>query len=80
MWNERQRSQKIAIELERLRRELAEQDRSFADLVAESGVSRPEIDEAGRELARHEAASPKEHAPVTQAADAFALVGWVVRG
>lgn len=37
MWNERQRSQKIDFELERIKRDLREQDRELEDLMEACG-------------------------------------------
>ncbi len=44
MWNERQRTQKIGFELERVKRELREQDEQLAELMREHFVSEAELD------------------------------------
>ncbi len=38
MWNERQRAQKIDVELERIKRDLREQDRELGGLMDACGV------------------------------------------
>jgi hypothetical protein len=78
MWNDKQRTQKIAIDLARVKRELADQDRTFAELMREHFVSEEDLAAAGEELA---AQSETEEAPVDDAPARAAFVGaYVVRG
>lgn len=55
MWNERQRTQKIGLELERVKRVLREQDATFEDLMREHFVTRRELEAAGAELEARDA-------------------------
>ena len=54
MWNERQRAQKIDVELERIKRDLREQDRELEDLTdacgAEDGDEKPTTRQANPAL------------------------------
>jgi hypothetical protein len=81
MWNEKQRSQKIAVELERLRRDLAEQERTFADLMREHFVSEEELTAAGAELAAAGVTATEEAQTEDEPTRPNFVVGaYVVRG
>jgi hypothetical protein len=78
MWNERQRTQKIHFELERVKRELREQDEALEELMREHFVTPAELDAADAELSHYvtvDETSPEEMAPRP-----VLLGGYVVRG
>jgi hypothetical protein len=62
MWNERQRTQKIHFELERVKRELREQDEAFEELMRDFDLAPADLDQAEstqseREMPRREPTS-----------------------
>ena len=58
MWNERQRTQKIGFELERVKRELREQHLEMGELMRMCGVTTADLDELEREIANEPPATP----------------------
>ncbi len=74
MWNERQRTQKIGFELERVKRGLRDQDEVFVALMREHFVTDEELAAARTEMDRRRDEAGSE--PAT----ALGVRGYVVRG
>ena len=74
MWNDRQKAQGIDIELARIKREIADQDRELEELMHDHYVTHGELDAlAAKEF---EAAAPSE----TEASAPNFTMSFVVRG
>lgn len=79
MWNDRQKAQKLDIDLARIKRDVADQDREFADLMAEHYVTHKELDAlAAKDREEHEEAAAREStapAPVLDSGKRFVVRG-----
>ena len=69
MWNERQRTQKIGFELERVKRELREQHLELGELMRAHGVTTVDLDQLERTM---DTDAPGEPARLPNT--------WIIRG